>query len=187
MICVNDSSRTTCINHGTVGMRLASGGSTRGGCDRLPKPNYSKTTNLMKCNQWTLALLGAGIITLPSIANAEEKLNPVLTAVTGTTISGYVDTSAQWNLGTGNANLPPYAFGGPGKADGFNLNVVKLTIEKPIDPTEGWAAGYKVDLIFGPDANALATQSGGTLGGDFGVKQAYVALHAPVLPNGLDF
>src|SRR5205807_1324156 len=79
-----------------------------------------------------------------------------------------------------------YAFGGPGKADGFNLNVVKVTIEKPIDAADAWSAGYKVDLIYGPDANALATQSSG-LGGDFGVNQAYVALHAPVLPNGLDF
>jgi hypothetical protein len=42
-----------------------------------------------------------------------------------------------------------------------------------------------VDLIFGPDANALATQSTG-MAADFGVKQAYVALHAPV-GNGLDF
>jgi hypothetical protein len=42
-----------------------------------------------------------------------------------------------------------------------------------------------VDLLFGPDANALATQSTGTAA-DFAVKQAYVALHAPV-GNGLDF
>jgi hypothetical protein len=40
-------------------------------------------------------------------------------------------------------------------------------------------------LLFGPDANALATQSTGNLA-DLGVKQAYVALHAPV-GNGLDF
>ena len=79
----------------------------------------------------------------------------------------------------------PYAFGGPGKADGFNLNVVKLTLEKPIDINEEWGAGYRVDLLFGPDADALATQSSG-MAGDFGVKQAYVALHAPV-GNGLDF
>lgn len=85
----------------------------------------------------------------------------------------------------GNANLPPYAFGGPSKADGFNLNVVKLTLEKPIEPSDVWAAGYKVDLLAGPDANAFNTQTLGTHG-DFGVKQAYVALHAPI-GNGLDF
>jgi hypothetical protein len=116
---------------------------------------------------------------------AEEKPSSVLTGLASTTISGYVDTSAQWNAGTGNANTPAYAFGGPGKADGFNLNIVELTLEKPIDTNEEWGAGYRVDLLFGPDAAALATQSSGTAG-DFGVKQAYVALHAPV-GNGLDF
>jgi hypothetical protein len=108
-----------------------------------------------------------------------------LSGLASTTISGYVDTSAQWNVGTGDANTPPYAFGGPGKADGFNLNVVKLTFEKPTGAEQAWGAGYKVDLLFGPDANALATQSSGTAA-DVGVKQAYVALHAPV-GNGLDF
>lgn len=140
----------------------------------------------MKCNLWTLALLGAGVVSLPSVTTAEEKPSPLLTALTPTTISGYVDTSMQWNFGTGNDNLPPYAFGGPSKADGFNLNVVKLSLEKPIDASDPWAAGYKVDLLAGPDANALATQSSG-LPADFAVKQAYVALHTPILPNGLDF
>src|ERR1017187_3411391 len=139
----------------------------------------------MNCKAWTLALACAGLVSLPEVGYAEEKPSPVMTEFASTVISGYVDTSAQWNLGTGNANTPPYAFGGAGKADGFNLNVVKLTIEKPIDAKDEWGAGYKVDLIFGPDANALATQSSG-LAADFGVKQAYVALHAPV-GNGFDF
>ena len=139
----------------------------------------------MKYSGWTLALAGAGLVSLPAVMCAEEKPSPVLTGLASTTISGYVDTSAQWNAGTGNANTPAYAFGGPGKADGFNLNVVELTLEKPIDLNEEWGAGYRVDLLFGPDAAALATQSSGTAG-DFGVKQAYVALHAPV-GNGLDF
>src|SRR5258708_25610872 len=139
----------------------------------------------MKCNPWTMALVGAGLVSLPALTEAEEKPSSVMTALSSTTLSGYVDTSMQWNFGTGNANLPPYAFGGSGKADGFNLNVVQLKLEKPIDPTDAWAAGYKVDLIFGPDANSLATQSSG-VAADFGIKQAYVALHAPV-GNGLDF
>jgi hypothetical protein len=42
-----------------------------------------------------------------------------------------------------------------------------------------------VDLMAGPDANAFANQSSG-LAADFAVRQAYVALHAP-LGNGLDF
>src|ERR1035438_9163284 len=101
----------------------------------------------MKCNAWTLALAGAGLISLPGGGYAEETPSPIMTGLASTVISGYVDTSAQWNLGTGNANTPPYAFGGAAKADGFNLNVVKLTIEKPIDAKDEWGAGYKVDLI----------------------------------------
>jgi hypothetical protein len=141
---------------------------------------------MMNYNAWTLALAGAGLISLPALARAEEKPGALLTGLASTTVSGYVDTSAQWNFGTGNANTPPYSFGGAGKADGFNLNVVKLAIERPIEPKEAWAAGYKVDLLFGPDANALATQSSGSTITDFAVRQAYVALHAPV-GNGLDF
>lgn len=139
----------------------------------------------MNVNPWTLGLAGAGLISLPALICAEEQANPVLTGLASTTISGYVDTSAQWNVGTGDANTPPYAFGGSSKADGFNLNVVKLTLEKPTDANQDWGAGYKADMLFGPDANALATQSSGTAA-DFGIKQAYVALHAPV-GNGLDF
>jgi hypothetical protein len=135
---------------------------------------------------WILALVGAGLVSLPAVIRAEEKPNPLqLTGLSSTTISGYIDTSVQWNAGTGNANTPTYAFGGPGKADGFNLNIVELTLEKPVNIAQEWGAGYKVDLFLGPDAVALATQSSGTPA-DFGVKQAYVALHAPV-GNGLDF
>jgi hypothetical protein len=44
-----------------------------------------------------------------------------------------------------------------------------------------------VDLLAGPDANTFSTQSPLATGkSDFAVKQAYVALHAPV-GNGLDF
>lgn len=129
--------------------------------------------------------MGLGVVTAPGVILAEEQASAVVSSLATTTLSGYVDTSAQWNMGTGNAHVPTYAFGGSAKADGFNLNVAKLTLEHPVDAKEGWAAGYKVDLIFGPDANTLSTQSSGVTG-DFGVKQAYVALRAPV-GNGLDF
>src|SRR5215475_1982304 len=111
----------------------------------------------MKCNAWTLALIGAGIITVPAVTQAEESTNAVPTLLTGlsaTTLSGYVDTSAHWNFGTGNDNLPNYTPNGqPGgtKADGFNLNLVALTINKPVGEGE-WGAGYNATLLFGPDA-----------------------------------
>src|SRR5262245_45883917 len=140
----------------------------------------------MMINKWTLGLAAAGLVSLPVASLAEEKPNQVLTALQGTSISGYVDTSAQWNFGTGNANNPPYKFGGASKADGFNLNVVQLRIEKPMDEGE-WAAGYRVDLWMGPDANTLGTTSNELeSSSDFAIRQAYVALRTPV-GNGIDW
>jgi len=140
----------------------------------------------MKFDKWTLALAGLGVISLAAVARADEQPNPLLTAVSSTTISGYVDTSAHWNFGTGNANVPDYKFNGPDKSDGFNLNTVQLRIEKPLDESQ-WAAGYRVDLWFGPDANVLNTQSIYSSGqSDFAVRQAYVALRTPV-GNGIDW
>jgi len=138
----------------------------------------------MKFDKWTVVMAGAGLVSLTSAAVAEEKASSVMTALSSTTLSGYVDTSAQWNLGTGNANPAPFKFNTPGKADGFNLDVVQIRIEKPLDEAE-WSAGYRVDLWAGPDANTLNTQSS-LVHGDFAIRQAYVALRAPVL-NGLDF
>jgi hypothetical protein len=140
-------------------------------------------TGIVKRKPWTTRLICAGLVYMPMVACADERPSGLLTALSATTLSGYVDTSAQWNLGTGNAHTPDYAFS-EGKADGFNLNIVKLMLEKPLNPDEGWSAGYKVDLIFGPDANALATPSSGTAA-DFAVKEAYVALQAPA-GNGLE-
>src|SRR6266699_3202915 len=146
----------------------------------------------MKSTPCTLALIGAGLVSLPAVLQAEEKGNFIQTAVAYTTLSGYVDTSAQWNVGTGNDNLPPYKFGGSSKADGFNLNVVQLRIDKPLDESS-WAAGYRADLWLGPDANTLVTASTFHTSGaensgtaDFAIRQAYVALRVPIR-NGLDF
>jgi hypothetical protein len=140
----------------------------------------------MKVNKWTIGLAAAGLVSLPSGAQSEEKASPLMTALSSTTIGGYVSSSVWWVPGTGNANLPTFAYGGPAKADGFNLDVVKLSIERPLDEGQ-WSAGYKADVLFGPDANGFATTSTGTAfaTSDFALKQAYVALRAPA-GNGLD-
>jgi hypothetical protein len=141
----------------------------------------------MKFNKWTVALAALGVVSFASAAKAEEKASPVMTALAATTISGYVDTSAEWNPNgnAGNQNLPPYRFNSPSKADGFNLDVIQLRIDKPLDESD-WAAGYRADLWFGPDANTLNTTSSGVNTSDFAIRQAYVALRAPV-GTGLDF
>jgi hypothetical protein len=135
-----------------------------------------------------LALAGLSLLlpTPPLTADETPLPSAVNTTLASTTLSGYVDTSAQWNPGTGNANNPPYRFGGASKADGFNFNVVQLSLAKEVDQFE-WGAGYRVDLWAGPDANLLGTQSTLTDGtSDLAIRQAYLSLRLPV-ENGLDF
>ncbi len=150
----------------------------------------------MKINQWTLGLAAAGVVSLASAVQAEEAAaNQVMTAVSATTLSGYVDTSINWRPGSGapgsgGGKTGIGAFSGVGKQDGFNLNVVKLRLEKALDESE-WSAGYRAELLFGPDAvayNSSANVIGGGKAGfsDFSIKDAYVQLRAPV-GNGLDF
>jgi hypothetical protein len=132
-------------------------------------------------NKWTVALAATGVVSLASAVLAEES-HPLNTLLPSTTLSGYVDTSAIYNFGTGNAQANRFVNTGSDRQDGFNLNVVKIALEKPLD--EGtWSAGYKAELWAGPDAAALP---GSNFGSNLALKQAYVALRAPV-GNGIDF
>ena len=136
----------------------------------------------MKFNKWTLALAATGVVSLAGAAQAEES-HPVNTLLSSTTLSGFVDTSAIWNVGSGNAVTRRFANTGSDRQDGFNLNYVKVQLEKPVD--EGtWSAGYKSELMFGPDAAVMPGRLG--TGSEVAIKQAYVALRAPV-GNGIDF
>src|SRR6266705_2514754 len=111
----------------------------------------------MKCNPWTLALISAGLVSVPAMMNAEEKPSSVLTALSATTLSGYVNTSAIWEPGTSSASIPGRAFDGPSaKQDGFNVDVVSLMLAKALDET-AWSAGYTVQLWLGPDAAGFNT------------------------------
>src|SRR5438445_8484204 len=133
---------------------------------------------IMKRNGWTMALAAAGLVSTPGLLHAEEKLVMLQTALNATVLSGYVDTSAHWNPGTGNANPAPYSFNA-GKQDGFNLNSVVVQLQKPISEGQ-WGAGYTAMLMFGPDAPGVTGAPG-----EF-VREAHVDLGTPV-GNGLQF
>lgn len=141
----------------------------------------------MKINHWTIGLAAAGCITWPGAARGEEGTAGLMTALSSTTISGYVNTSMHWNPGTGNGHAPDYFYNSSTKQDGFNLNVVDLTLERELDEAT-WSAGYKVQLWFGPDARRFGTtiDGGGVDSSAAAVRQANVTLRAPV-GNGLDF
>jgi len=134
----------------------------------------------MKFNKWTVGLAAVGVVSLASAARADEKMSALQTALSNTTISGYVDTAAQWNPGTdqnnnGGPHLPAYAFA---KNDGFSLNAVDIAIDKPEDESP-WAAGYHVEMMFGPD-NPVGYGNYSTL------RQAYLTLRTPI-GNGIDW
>ena len=113
----------------------------------------------MKLEKWTIGLAAIGLVTLTPALLAQTtntpapQIIPLGTALSATTISGYVDTSAVWNPGTGNKNPAPYAFNN-GKQDGFNLDAIDVKIAKAEDES-AWAAGYVVELSYGPDAQGI--------------------------------
>jgi len=131
----------------------------------------------MKFNKWTLGLAAVGAVSMASAVRADDapKLSALNTALSSTTISGYVDVAAQYNAGdpggkisptgagyTGAVNQPGYSFNNSGKVDNFSLNNVTVSLDKPEDDSP-WASGYHIDLNAGSDAINVGS-------GNFGVR-----------------
>ena len=129
----------------------------------------------MKFNKWTLGLAAVGLVNLTSATRADEtKISQLNTALSNTTISGYVDVSAQFNP-NGGGGAPNYYYNQ--SANSINLNVVDIAIDKPMDESP-WASGYHVEFFVGPVANAMGLNND--------IRQAYIALRTPV-GNGIDW
>lgn len=138
----------------------------------------------MKVNKWTTGLAAAGVVSLASVAQAGDANETVMTAVSSTTLSGYVSTTAIWNPGSGNfGGLPGSSFGAGSASnqDGFNLDVISLSVSKALDESE-WAAGYNAQLWFGETVGGIG---GGQVVDDTIIKNANVDLRVPV-GNGID-
>jgi len=143
----------------------------------------------MKFNKWTVGLAAIGVVSLASAARADEKMSQLQTALSNTTISGYVDTAASWRPGTdqngnGGPNIPRYSFA---QNDGFSLNAIDIAIDHPEDESP-WAAGYHVELMGGQDSVPAANNSvyPETLGFS-SIRQAYLSLRTPVGNSGIDW
>ena len=164
----------------------------------------------MKFNKWTLGLAAVGAVSMASAVRADEaKMNALQTALSDTTISGFVDIGVQANFGNQqtDSTLPPYANNSLGKndntgiRDGFSLNAVNIAIDRPLNDS-GWAAGYHVELNTGVGSingvpsghnidydsktSAAAFSSGGQALGFLAVRQAYITMRTP-LGNGIDW
>ncbi len=145
----------------------------------------------MKFNKWTVGLAAVGVVSLASAARADEQMSQVQTALTQTTLSGYVDTAMQYNPGTDanpgtggvpGANVPHYAFA---KDDGFQFNALDIALDRPED-SSAWAAGYHIEIMAGSDAVGVGDTADGAFGAGV-VRQAFVRLHTPVGGNGIDW
>jgi hypothetical protein len=156
--------------------------------------NKQHRRNQMKFNKWTVGLAAVGVVSLASAARADEQMSQVQTALSQTTLSGYVDTAATWrpntdqnpnSQGAGSGplangqNIPNYSFS---KNDGFSLNAIDIALDKPEDSSQ-WAAGYHIELMYGPDAVGVPLVSGAQAT----VRQAFIRLHTPVAGNGIDW
>jgi hypothetical protein len=139
----------------------------------------------MKFNKWTLGLAAVGVVSLASAARADEKMSQIQTALSNTTISGYVDVAATWRPGTdlnanGGPNIPVYSYA---QNDGFSLNAVDIALDKPLDESP-WASGYHVEMMFGQQ-NPVGIP--GFANGLGSLRQAYIALRTPVGNSGIDW
>ena len=131
----------------------------------------------MKFNKWTLGLAAIGAVSLASAARADEaKIIPLQTTLANTTLSGYVDTAVQYNLGNYSASSVVPAGTAQSKIDNFSLNDFDVALDHPMDSTP-WAAGYHVDLNWGTDAVGYGTATGTAA---TAVRQAYLALNTPI-------
>ena len=125
----------------------------------------------IKKHKWTLALAAAGIVSLPSVATAQEAAAGADALAASTTLSGYVSTSytlsdsSGADIGKANEN-----------ADQFKLDIVSLTLSSAQGAGE-YATGYNVGMWIGPDNQHTAAE--------FQLTQANIDLRLPV-GNGLD-
>ena len=120
----------------------------------------------MKMNKWTMALAAAGVVSLSSVAQAQEAAAGANALAASTTLSGYVSTS--------------YTLSDDGSNDGTNLDVVDIKLASAQGAGE-YATGYTVELWAG-GSHALATSASVDT---VEVMQANIDLRVP-LGNGLD-
>lgn len=130
--------------------------------------------------------VGAPAPSAKDLEKVVEEVNYVETAKAGIVLSGYVDVGYIYNFNGTHGGSRRGANDSVAKGD-FNVNAVKLTLEKPLTDANEFQAGFRVDLMVGED---IATNGGnagpGNLSGDsLLVEQAYVAIRAPY-GNGID-
>jgi len=94
----------------------------------------------------------------------DQGINYVETAQKGITLSGYVDVSYTEQFGgrgTGFGGQESQLHAFDRNNDNFNVNAVKLALEKALPDKNEWAAGFRIDAILGSDAKFLGDSAFG--------------------------
>jgi hypothetical protein len=136
----------------------------------------------MKMNKWTMGLAAAGIVSLSSVAQAQDAAAGAEALAASTTLSGYVSTGYKFN--NGNTGVGYFRAGEDRNA--FSLDVVDLKLSSA-QGNGAMDTGYTVELWMGPAATDIGTQSNtaaGTAGtaGTVELMQANIDLRF----NGID-
>jgi hypothetical protein len=116
----------------------------------------------------------------------DQGINYVETAQKGITLSGYVDVSYTeqfggrgTGFGGGQSDLHEF----DRNNDNFNVQAVKIALEKALPDKNEWAAGFRIDTIYGSDAKFLSDSA--FTGNNLALEQALVKFRIPI-GNGLD-
>lgn len=113
-----------------------------------------------------------------------EEIHYVEASIPSIMLSGYIDAGYLYNFTSGHLN-------GRNSADGyaqgdFNLNQLKLVLEKGMDDKNVFQSGFRADVMFGEDSAALTGNASGSPDGDsLYLQQAYITLRMPI-GNGVD-
>jgi hypothetical protein len=125
----------------------------------------------MKMNKWTMGLAAAGIVSLSSVAQAQDAAAGAEALAASATLSGYVSTG--YKFGSGNASTGYFRAGE--NVDSFSLDVVDLKLSS----AQGDGAmdtGYTVELWMGPAAGDIGTADNGVTDGSVELMQANIDL-----------
>jgi hypothetical protein len=135
----------------------------------------------MKMNKWTMGLAAAGVVSLSSVAQAQDAAAGAEALAASTTLSGYVSTG--YHYGNGQATGGENYFRAADGQNAFSLDVVDLKLSSA-QGDGAMATGYTVELWMGPAASDIGTQDSGT-GGTVELMQANIDLRLDV-GNGID-
>lgn len=142
-----------------------------------------------------MADVGAPMPASKDLKKIIEEGPYVETSQRGITLSGYVDAGYIYNFagrGSGNVQAGNLFSHRPATEEDnrgdFDLNAMKLALEKPLSDANELQAGFRVDLMMGEDVGSLGgtNDAGGIQSDDIMLEQAYVQFRLPY-GNGIDF